>query len=170
MANPLRRLVYGAYRVMPRKLRSRVVRMLTPNYTLGVVILVRDADGRLLLVRKHRESGWSLPGGLLGRREATAAAARRELVEETGLAVAESDLTPANPNAQINRATQQVDCVYTTVVTELEPQVSDTIELAACQWFSVEGLPPLTVSTAQLLAAYSIGPYVGYVPAGRVDV
>lgn len=52
--------------------------------------LVRDDTGRLLLVRRGRppsEGLWSLPGGRLEPGESAAAAAAREVREETGLTV-----------------------------------------------------------------------------------
>jgi 8-oxo-dGTP diphosphatase len=52
--------------------------------------IVRDADGRLLVIRRGREPGrglWSLPGGRCEPGEDAAAAAVRETYEETGLIV-----------------------------------------------------------------------------------
>ncbi len=52
--------------------------------------LVRDSDGRLLLVLRGRDPGrgtWSLPGGRVESGETPAAAAAREVREETGLDV-----------------------------------------------------------------------------------
>ena len=52
--------------------------------------VVRDADGRLLLVRRGQEPSaglWSLPGGRVEPGESIAEAAAREVLEETGLRV-----------------------------------------------------------------------------------
>ncbi|WP_141577989.1 NUDIX hydrolase [Actinomadura sp. WMMA1423] len=52
--------------------------------------IVRDGDGRLLLVRRGRPPGeglWSIPGGRVEPGEDDAAALVRELREETGLDV-----------------------------------------------------------------------------------
>ncbi len=53
--------------------------------------IVRDGDGRLLLIRRGQEPGrglWSLPGGRCEPGEDAATAAVREAYEETGLVVA----------------------------------------------------------------------------------
>ncbi|SQD92102.1 NUDIX hydrolase (modular protein) [Candidatus Bipolaricaulis anaerobius] len=51
--------------------------------------LVRDRAGRVLLVRQQREGAagplWEIPAGVLERGERPLAAAKRELLEETGL-------------------------------------------------------------------------------------
>ena len=55
-------------------------------------VLVRDADGRILLVRKRGTRKFMQPGGKLEPGETFVQAAVREVHEELGLAVAEEDL------------------------------------------------------------------------------
>jgi ADP-ribose pyrophosphatase YjhB (NUDIX family) len=50
-------------------------------------VLLRDAEGRILLVRPTYKPGWDLPGGMAEANESPDDAARRELQEELGLAV-----------------------------------------------------------------------------------
>lgn len=65
--------------VQARSLVSR----LWGGTTLGVRALVIE-DGRILLVRHTYVSGWHMPGGGVNAGETVEAAARRELLEETG--------------------------------------------------------------------------------------
>lgn len=54
----------------------------------GAHVLVRDADGRILVVRTTyvaADTRWTLPGGRVERGEAPHAAAIRETLEETGI-------------------------------------------------------------------------------------
>lgn len=78
-ATPLPRLIYRM-----RRLWQRLARPLT----VGVGALVMDGDGRVLLVRHSYVEGWHLPGGRVDKGETAAAAAVRELGEETGLVAA----------------------------------------------------------------------------------
>ncbi len=58
-----------------------------PRVGVGTVVL--DGD-RVLLVRRGRQPGygkWSIPGGLVDLGETTEEAARREVLEECGIAV-----------------------------------------------------------------------------------
>jgi len=51
----------------------------------GVAGLIREPEGRVLLVRQTYMTGWRLPGGGISHGEAPEAALRRELAEEVGL-------------------------------------------------------------------------------------
>lgn len=50
-------------------------------------VLLRDEEGRVLLVKPTYKPGWDLPGGMAEANEAPDDAARRELKEELGLDV-----------------------------------------------------------------------------------
>ena len=57
-----------------------------PKHTVVVGCLVRDAAGRLLLVRHHRR-GWEIPQGRVEEGESLMNALQREIREETGVEV-----------------------------------------------------------------------------------
>lgn len=64
----------------------------------GVAVLPVLPDGRIVLLRNWRHAvgtwSWEVPKGFIDEGEIPAAAARRELAEETGLACAPDDLVP----------------------------------------------------------------------------
>jgi ADP-ribose pyrophosphatase YjhB (NUDIX family) len=63
--------------------------------------LVVNQDGLLLLVRRARDPGqgkWGLPGGFVDRGETVEQALEREVMEETGLRICESDYLMTYPN------------------------------------------------------------------------
>jgi 8-oxo-dGTP pyrophosphatase MutT (NUDIX family) len=147
---------------LPHGMRIRLVRMATYKYIVGAVVLVRDAEaaepGRLLLLRQPSNKGWTLPAGLLQRHEPPVRGAARELAEETGIEAAPEDLRPAVPNAIVH-AKGWVDMVF-----ELSVPASSTMlrvdgaEVYEAAWHPLDALPPMTRSTARLLAMYGIGP------------
>lgn len=171
------------YRLPPRW-RRRVVRLLTPGYTVGAVVLVYDgsagsagtatgfagtggdpagacgqaADDRMLLLRQPPGFGWSLPGGLLNRGEPPAAGAARELREETGVEVDPGQLRPAVPNAVVHTRGRWIDMVFEVTVRADGPFRVDPAEVHEAAWHPLAALPQLTWPTARLLARYGIGP------------
>jgi 8-oxo-dGTP pyrophosphatase MutT (NUDIX family) len=67
-----------------RRLRAKVGNDLL--FMPSVASLIRDADGRILLVR-HVEGRWMLPGGAVEPGERPAEAACRECLEEAGVVI-----------------------------------------------------------------------------------
>lgn len=57
--------------------------MATPRVAAGA--LIRDAEGRILLVKPTYKEGWDIPGGYVEPGESPAEACKRELAEEIGL-------------------------------------------------------------------------------------
>jgi len=70
-------------------LQRFLLRRLNPTFLVGVVAVVFDAQGRVLLFHHtyRRQWDWSLPGGWLRRGEEPADAVAREIKEETSLEV-----------------------------------------------------------------------------------
>lgn len=161
----LRRLAYGAFYLLPPRVRRRVVRLAMAHYTVGAVALVRDSEqpGRLLLLRQPRAIGWSLPAGLLRRGERPVDGCIRELYEESGIRLSAHEVEPAVPNAVVHTSGRWVDTVFwATVAASTVDLTVDGAEIVEAAWHTVENLPPVTGATARLLAYYGIGPYAGY--------
>src|SRR5687768_9222163 len=84
------RFLLVVWRYLPLWARRLAIRILYPRFPIGAVAFVRDADGRVLLVRQtyHRAGlRWASPGGWVDRHESPREAAVRETYEETGLRV-----------------------------------------------------------------------------------
>lgn len=64
------------------------------NLIRVVTAVIRDPDGRLLLVRKHGTRVFMMPGGKMEPRETPAEALARELAEEISLRVDPNELVP----------------------------------------------------------------------------
>ncbi len=167
----VRALAYRAAYRMPVRWRRRMVRIVMPKYTIGSVVLVRDAEaavpGRILLLRQPPGHGWSIPGGLLDRGEVPVQTAARELYEEAGVKVSAEDLVAMQPNAIVHVQGRWVDCVFEArVPADVELSV-DGGEVLEAAWYRLDSLPPLTLPTARLLGIYGIGPYADY-PEGQI--
>jgi ADP-ribose pyrophosphatase YjhB (NUDIX family) len=151
----------GFYR-LPGRWRRRLVRLFKPRFTIGAVVLVHDRDapdpGRLLLLLQPPGRGWTLPGGLLNRREEGIAAALRELGEETGIRLSAADLVQGVPNAIVHIDGRWIDLVYLARVPADTPLSIDGAEVYEARFHPIDQLPPLTGPTAELLGHFGIGP------------
>lgn len=70
----------------------------TPKHSVSVAgIVVRD-DGRVLVIKRDDNGHWEAPGGVLELDESFEDGVRREVLEETGLAVSVERLTGVYKN------------------------------------------------------------------------
>jgi ADP-ribose pyrophosphatase YjhB (NUDIX family) len=155
-------LGYSVFYRLPQKVRVRLVRTVTPKYTIGAVGLIFDSEAsdRLLLLRQPPGRGWTLPAGLLNRGETPLAGAVREIAEETGIRLSPSELSPATPSAVVHTKGRWVDTVFTArVPASLTPLDVDGAEVYEAAWHDVTDLPKLTPATSRLLGIYGYGPH-----------
>ena len=148
----VQRLLLRLWRHVPRPIRRWIVRLVAPSFTIGAACVIERDDGELLLVRVVYRDGWGLPGGLINRREDIDACARREVREETGLAV---DLV-GEPAVVVDARPQRVDVIYRARpahgadpddVEPRSPEVSDV------RWFPASALPQLQPEAVSALVA-----------------
>jgi 8-oxo-dGTP diphosphatase len=146
---PVRRGALAAYSALPRPVRIGLVRLLTPNFTVGALCLL-EHDGALLMLQQRHRHGWTLPGGLVDRGEDAATAATRELLEETGLRVqlGEPLCTLVEP------AARQVDVLFHVPVSH-RPPVRPSSEATLAAWLDPAGVGQVDQSTAQALAGFA---------------
>lgn len=121
------------------------------------VALLATVDGRLsvLLVRRAGEpyaGSWALPGGYMEIDETLAAAARRELLEETGLAAGRLE------ELGVYDAVDRDPRGRTITVAFLGTGVEDASAAAAgddasdARWFPVNELPAVAFDHGQIIA------------------
>jgi ADP-ribose pyrophosphatase YjhB (NUDIX family) len=155
------------YRRLPGRLRRRVVRLVSPTFSVGAICLIERADGRVLLIRQSYRRHWGLPGGLLERGEHPSDAARREILEEVSLHVK----LVSEPAVVIDAPPRRIDIVFRArPVNEADvDQVRPTsVEIVEVGWFVPTELPELQWETAQAiqaLARASLSPPARPLPA-----
>jgi 8-oxo-dGTP diphosphatase len=140
------------YRRLPRRLRLVVIHGVAPSFSVGAICVVERADGRLLLVRHSYRDRWGFPGGLLARGEEVDDGARREAMEEVGLAI---EIT-SEPTVVVAPEPRRVDVVFRCRPAE-DPAADDVVptspEIVECRWFPLDDLPELQHEAAGALVA-----------------
>jgi len=63
-----------------------------PKKMIGVKVVVKSSDGKVLVVKPTYKPTWQLPGGVVEAGESPKAAAKRELQEETGILCDKAEL------------------------------------------------------------------------------
>jgi 8-oxo-dGTP diphosphatase len=148
----LHRLALQVFRRLPVRARRRVVRTLSPSFTVGSICMIERSDGAVLLVRQSYRNGWGVPGGLLKRGETPEDAARREVLEEVGLRI---ELV-GEPAVVVAPKAQRVDLVFRAVpaagqdATTARPVSPEIVEAA---WFATDDFPELQAETSGALVA-----------------
>jgi 8-oxo-dGTP diphosphatase len=146
------RLALHVYRRLPVRLRRRVVRAVSPSFTVGAMCFIERDDGALLLVRHSYRDRWGVPGGLLQRGEDAGVGARREVREEVGLVVE----LQGEPAVVVDAEPQRVDVVYRARPapgTDPDALSLGSAEIVEARWFPADGLPELQFETAGALVA-----------------
>ncbi|WP_082837048.1 NUDIX domain-containing protein [Labrenzia sp. OB1] len=133
-------------------------------YTLGVRVIVEDAQNRVLLVRHSYVAGWYLPGGGVDRGETMEEAACREIREEAGIACAGR---PVLLNVYLNEQASGRDHVglfHLQDWTEGSGFLKPNAEVLEAVFFAPEQLPEdISGATVRRLAEFQAGEF----PSGR---
>jgi ADP-ribose pyrophosphatase YjhB (NUDIX family) len=82
---------------IPQRGRRAYLELTHPRFLIGVMALVRDDTGRVLILEHtyRRHHVWGLPGGYLQSREAPETGLQREVSEEIGLQIEVGQLLAA---------------------------------------------------------------------------
>jgi 8-oxo-dGTP diphosphatase len=126
-----------------------------PALTCDLLLATAGPRPRVLLIRRKHEpfaGRWALPGGFVDEGETLEAAARRELREETGLAVERLEQigTYGDPGRDPRGWTVSVVYLARVDAAALAPQAADDAEEVG--WFALDEVPPLAFDHARILA------------------
>jgi 8-oxo-dGTP diphosphatase len=121
-----------------------------------VDLIIRAGGGIVLVRRRFPPLGWALPGGFVDAGETLEAAAAREALEETGLAVRleRQFHTYSDPARDPRRHT-----LSTVFLADAEGEPRGGDDAAEARVFPVDALPELVFDHAQIVADYRAGRY-----------
>jgi ADP-ribose pyrophosphatase YjhB (NUDIX family) len=145
-----RRLINLLLRALTRLpwLHWLAARLANDRFLLGVVGVIRDEQGRVLLFHHpYRRRPWGMPGGWMGRGESPLQALEREVREESGLEVrAERILlfgtTPDRPKLE-----------FVVAARLLGGEFRPSHEVTAMRWATPDDLPPVPSIQRHILRA-----------------
>lgn len=146
--------------------------MENPKHIIVVSCLVRDDEGRVLLVR-HRKRGWELPQGRVEEGESLMDALNREVLEETG-----AEVEPGPLAAVWSKLSPPTAVIFTFLARYRRGELQPSEETPDLGWFAAGEAPALVshpVNRDRLLAlleysgavvfrAYATSPYRITVP------
>ena len=129
------------YRILARSVLHPFFR-LSRGLTLGTRTLVRNADGKVLLVRHTYAPGWMFPGGGVERGEVAEDSATREVYEEAGIRL-EEPLRLFGLYSNNTKFPGDHVALYL-AETGAEAEARPQLEIAECGFFATDALPPET--------------------------
>jgi len=143
-----------------------------PAVTVDAVVFgVEDDTLKVLLIERRYDpfaGSWALPGGFVGPDEGLDAAARRELLEETGADVGflEQLYTFGAPGRDPRE--RVITVAYYALVDLAAYRLHPATDAAAARWFSVHELPALAFDHQGILnvAVSRLRGKLGYAPLG----
>lgn len=134
----MKRLIARLWRIIRGPMQWRVLWLAHAKFMVGVTGIVRDAQGRVLLLR-HRmwpeDRQWGLPTGYAIKGEEFGATVAREVREETGLEVKAGRLVRLNSGYKL-----RVEVSYEAELIGGTLKI-DSFEILEARWFSPDSLP-----------------------------
>jgi 8-oxo-dGTP diphosphatase len=125
-----------------------------PALTVDVAAIAGDPPRTILLVRRANEpfaGSWALPGGFVEADERVAAAAARELAEETGVRAAALELLGVFDTPGRDPRGPTVSIVYV-MLADAEPAARGGDDASEARWHTLDALPVLGFDHAAVIA------------------
>jgi 8-oxo-dGTP diphosphatase len=144
----MKRFVARIWRGISGSMQWRILWLTHAKFMIGVTGVVRDEQGRVLLLR-HRlwpqSRPWGLPTGYAVKGEEFSATVAREVKEETGLDVKVGRLVRLRSGYEL-----RAEAAYEAVLTGGTLSI-DSFEILEAKWFFPDELPEGMQETHRLL-------------------
>ena len=126
-----------------------------PAVSVDIVIVTREAKPRVLLIRRKHEpfvGMWAIPGGFVDMDESLEDAAKRELLEETGVRMNKLTQLYTFGDPKRDPRGRNISVTYLAQVNadDLTPRADD--DAAEVGWFSLARPPKLAFDHKKILA------------------
>lgn len=112
----------------------------------GTSIIPLLPDGRIVLIRRRDDGLWALPGGMVDWGEDIPSTVHRELMEETGLEVAQIKRLVGVYSSPDRDPRIHSICVVVEAEVEGNMAIQDELEVMEIQAFTADSLPPEPMS------------------------
>ncbi|MFJ2031561.1 NUDIX domain-containing protein [Streptosporangium sp. NPDC087985] len=144
----MKNLIARLWRIIRGPLQWRLLWLWHAKFMVGVTGIVRDSEGRVLLLR-HRlwppERQWGCPTGYANKGETFEDTVVREVREETGLAVKVNRLAHVKSGYKL-----RVEVAYEAEFTGGTLKI-ESVEILEAKWFSPHDLPEGVQESHRLL-------------------
>jgi 8-oxo-dGTP diphosphatase len=106
-----------------------------PQHIVAVGALVTDNDSNILLAR-HPDRGWEIPGGYVNIGEDLITALKREIKEETGIDVTVGALAGIHQNIQAESNQVPTKVIFDFLANKQQGELRTSDEHLEVKWFS----------------------------------
>ena len=120
---------------------QRVLKVIFRHPVVGTSIIPVMPDGKIALIRRRDTNRWALPGGMVDWGEDIETTVRRELQEETGLAVARVRRLVGVYSAPERDPRVHSICIVVEVDAVGQVGSRDEYEVSDVLGFTIDGLP-----------------------------
>lgn len=122
---------------------KEILRHILNRPVVGVCLVARTADGRVLLIRRADTGDWALPGGTLEWGETLRECAKRELYEEAGVTAVElGELSGVYSDLERDPRFHAVTVVVLATIEAPERPPQNPVEILEARLFHPRDLPP----------------------------
>lgn len=126
-----------------------------PHPAVTADCIVFTSDDQVLLIQRRNEpckGQWAFPGGFMEIDETAEAAAIRELQEETGIILEETDIFQVGAYTTVDRDPRE-RIITIAYMAEIDKPVAvkGTDDAVCAKWFPLDALPPLAFDHEEIL-------------------
>ncbi len=126
-----------------------------PHPAVTADCIVFTSDNKVLLIQRKNEpckGQWAFPGGFMNIDETAETAAVRELKEETGIKLTETEIFQVGAYTTVDRDPRErvITIAYFAEI-EKSVKVHGADDASCARWFSLDALPELAFDHAEIL-------------------